>query len=77
MREGEVVEALAKRGRSYFSDPAFPASGDSLYRTPQQPPAGAMPASLVAWGRLSRQEVRDCHSPSTFPAGENRRRQSR
>lgn len=68
LREAEVVDALVKGGQPYFSDPVFPASGDSLYRTPQQPSAGTIPPSLVAWGRLSRQEVRRCHTPSTFPA---------
>ncbi|CAM9813680.1 unnamed protein product [Ectocarpus fasciculatus] len=69
MQEDEVAQALAGRG-CMFEDPAFPASGDSLYRTPQQPPAGTLPAALVVWGRISQQEVRRCHSPVTFPVDE-------
>ena len=30
-----------------FADAAFPSCGQALYRTPQQPLAGAMPASIV------------------------------
>ncbi|CAN0425338.1 unnamed protein product, partial [Ectocarpus sp. 12 AP-2014] len=69
IQEDEVAQALTGRG-CMFEDPAFPASGDSLYRTPQQPPAGTLPAALVVWGRISQQEVRRCHSPVTFPLDE-------
>lgn len=68
IQENEVAEALAGRG-CLFEDPAFPASAESLYRTPQQPPAGALPAALAVWGRVSQQEVRGCHTPVTFPVG--------
>lgn len=63
------MQALAGRG-CLFEDPCFPASAESLYRTPQQPPAGALPASLAVWARVSQQEVRRCHTPVTFPDGE-------
>ncbi|CAN0350080.1 unnamed protein product, partial [Scytosiphon promiscuus] len=66
IQEDEVARALVGRG-CLFEDPAFPASAESLYRTPQQPPAGALPASLAVWGRISQQEVRRCHTPVTFP----------
>lgn len=75
LQEDEVAQALAGRG-CMFEDPAFPASGDSLYRTPQQPPAGTLPAALVVWGRISQLEVRRCHSPATFPVGEFERETS-
>lgn len=67
-QEDEIVHALAEPGCLY-SDSTFPASAESLYRTPQQPPPGAMPPSLAVWARISRQEVRGCHSPVTFPTG--------
>lgn len=69
VREDEVAAALAEQD-SLYDDPAFPASAGSLYRTPQQPPAGAMPPSLSVWARISRQEIKRCHSPATFSAGE-------
>lgn len=75
MQEDEVAQAIAG-GVCMFEDPAFPASGDSLYRTPQQPPAGTLPAALVVWGRISQQEVRRCHSPVTVPVGEFERESS-
>lgn len=69
IQENEVAQALAGRG-CLFEDPAFPASAESLYRTPQQPPAGTLPAALAVWARISLQEVRRCHTPVTFPVGE-------
>lgn len=69
--EDEIVDTMAAQGSLHYEDPAFSTSGDSLYRTPQQPPAGALMPPLVIWGRISRSEIRGCHSPVTFPAGEN------
>ncbi|CAM9401616.1 unnamed protein product [Pylaiella littoralis] len=66
IQENEVAQALAGGG-CLFEDPSFPASATSLYRTPQQPPAGTLPAALAVWGRVSQQEVRRCHTPVTFP----------
>lgn len=69
IQENEVAQALEGRD-CLFEDPAFPACAESLYRTPQQPPAGTLPAALAVWARISQQEVRRCHTPVTFPAGE-------
>lgn len=69
IHENEVAQTLTGRG-CLFEDPTFPASAESLYRTPQQPPAGALPAALAVWARISQQEVRRCHTPVTFPEGE-------
>lgn len=69
IQEKEVAQALDGRG-CLFEDSTFPASAESLYRTPQQPPAGALPAALAVWARISQQEVRRCHTPVTFPVGE-------
>lgn len=69
IQEREVAQALAGRGCLY-EDPTFTASAESLYRTPQQPPAGTLPAALAVWARVSQQEVRRCHTPVTFPVGE-------
>eukprot|EP00903_Cladosiphon_okamuranus_P006243 g6128.t1 len=68
IQEDEVAQALVHRG-CLFEDPAFPASAESLYRTPQQPPAGALPTAFAVWARISQQEVRGCHTPVTFPVG--------
>jgi hypothetical protein len=48
LREDELVNQLgASQQPLCFTDAAFPSCGQALYRTPQQPPAGAMPASIV------------------------------
>ncbi|CAM9720161.1 unnamed protein product, partial [Discosporangium mesarthrocarpum] len=67
-REDEIVADFSED--FLFEDPDFPPDGKSLYRTPQQTPRGAMPPPLIRWGRVSRLEVRGCHSPTTFPEGD-------
>eukprot|EP00953_Heterococcus_sp_UTEX-ZZ885_P013383 7646-Heterococcus_DN1.PRE.1 len=48
LREDELVHQLgASQQPLCFTDAAFPSCGKALYRTPQQPPAGAMPVSIV------------------------------
>ncbi|CAM9799098.1 unnamed protein product, partial [Choristocarpus tenellus] len=67
LEEEDAIASTLLQSGPLFHDISFPANGVSLYRTPQQPPRGAMPPALVRWGRVCHLEIRGCYSPVTFP----------
>jgi hypothetical protein len=62
-------EIVANLDGALYEDETFPAEGSSLYKNPNQPPRGALPAKAVDWCRINELEISGCQNPKTFIDG--------